>query len=238
MRYTDPSGHSVDPAKICSWCDKELVDIDGWSDLAVGLAQVGCFFAGCHVDTEAQVIRGPTSEEYASTFGLDFVNPMSVAGKPLAQGAKGVVSKYTSKFSQAIEDFIQKAMKRNGGISFGHYWRGWSMAGNVDTGIANNLLIYHTDDAVEGILKIGSSEINGVSALRLYDIETLGGEASMALLKTAAQESVDRGFNGRMYGYYATERGRNLAIRAGAIVDDATKTVYYNEEAAKALLGN
>jgi hypothetical protein len=67
--YTDPSGHGVDIN--CFWCNSVWLDYSktqGWQNTAVdGLATVGCLFLNCHVDRQADLIKGPTEEEMVSS---------------------------------------------------------------------------------------------------------------------------------------------------------------------------
>jgi RHS repeat-associated protein len=63
LRYTDPSGHVVDPPQ-CPWCDRPWISLAGWPPLAVNLAQLGCALLSCHVDHATQMIWGPTTIDW------------------------------------------------------------------------------------------------------------------------------------------------------------------------------
>jgi RHS repeat-associated protein len=61
----DPSGHMINPPH-CSYCDKTWLDFSGVTLMKnefTGLALVGCFFVGCHVDLIKKTIEGPTTRE-------------------------------------------------------------------------------------------------------------------------------------------------------------------------------
>jgi RHS repeat-associated protein len=91
-RYTDSRGHSIDPH--CPYCDKDLIDVTGWSDLTKGLASIACALTiGCPIDSDRNVIRGPTGEEYfeagaMSAFGFGSVQISLLNGA--ANGATGM----------------------------------------------------------------------------------------------------------------------------------------------------
>ncbi len=72
LKYNDPSGH-VGAVPPCPLCNVEILDYansPGWLDSTVdGLAIVGCFFAGCNVDTQTNTVTGPTEEEYFEQLG-------------------------------------------------------------------------------------------------------------------------------------------------------------------------
>jgi RHS repeat-associated protein len=90
MRYTDPTGHSVQPPP-CLICDVEFANIAEWSEPAIALAEVGCLVVGCHIDRAQGVVRGPTYEEWLEGQAAGLMPAGVVAkgpGTALRQGSR------------------------------------------------------------------------------------------------------------------------------------------------------
>jgi len=70
----------------CPLCDEPLLDYSkaqGLADTAIDIAAtVGCFFAGCHVDRQANQVTGPSPEEALNSALLGMANPIGMVGVP------------------------------------------------------------------------------------------------------------------------------------------------------------
>ena len=134
--------------------------------------------------------------------------------------------KYNSRFLSAIDSFIEKSLKLHPRTSFGSTWRGWFTAASQNTEIANNLILASEGDELVGVLRIQNGGQEFPNALRLMDIEALNSNASAALIKEAARESIDRGLNG-MYGFVTTNEGALFANRTGGKLLNPSNKMYY-----------
>lgn len=109
MRFTDPSGHAVDPPP-CAICDMEPVDISGWSELAQGLAVVGCILLGCHVDYERAIVSGPTYEEWLQDQATSLMSmPAATVGGRFAKAGIKVTDHFLGRLVQRGSRGISEA---------------------------------------------------------------------------------------------------------------------------------
>ena len=110
LRYTDPSGHSVDPP--CWFCNTTWLNYsstNGILNKAIdSITKVGCFFAGCHVDSDTDIITGPTREEAMNATVLSMVSPMSMpasrAVSSISNVSDDVIYSGVRKASQFLQD--------------------------------------------------------------------------------------------------------------------------------------
>jgi RHS repeat-associated protein len=106
LKYTDPSGRMLIPCPNCEPLTLDYSNTSGIANTTVDLAATAyCFFAGCHVDRQNDVITGPTPEEQldltnSSLIGM--VNPVSMVAGPGLSAGGGVLN-------QTIQAIIKKA---------------------------------------------------------------------------------------------------------------------------------
>ncbi len=156
--------------------------------------------------------------------GLNFLPDGPAGGGYSSVGI--TISKYESRFLNAVDAFIEKSLKLHPRTSFGSTWRGWFNAASHDTTIANNLILASQGDELVGVLRIQNGGQEFPDALRLMDIEALNSNASAALIREAAKESVERGFHG-MYGFVTTTEGASFAARTGGKLLNPNSRLYY-----------
>ena len=110
LRYNDPSGHA---APIHNPFSDTRIDISGWPDLVKSLVVGGSLLVGWHVDTERDVITGPTDQEYAE-MGVDsLAGPLGgIEGSGGRAGGRMLQNAFqkvrTSAIGQAANDFVNK----------------------------------------------------------------------------------------------------------------------------------
>jgi RHS repeat-associated protein len=90
--YTDPTGHIVCGTED-SPCPEPITifDTSNWPNWGENLAWWVCLPIGCSVENNS--VRTPTLAEQASTFGLDYLNPMGFAAVGAGRIGKNILRK-------------------------------------------------------------------------------------------------------------------------------------------------
>ena len=119
VRYTDPSGHDIDPP-YCFICNITWLNYSGVSGIANkivdGLAWAGCFIVGCHVDSTSDSVTGPTEAEWMYSGVMGMVTPLdmppSASAAALRQNYErglqlandGQLNEFVSFFEKGLSD--------------------------------------------------------------------------------------------------------------------------------------
>ena len=93
INYTDPSGHIVCGTQD-SPCPEPITifDTSNWPNWGENLAWWVCLPIGCSVENNS--VRTPTLAEQASTFGLDYLNPMGFATVSAGRAGRQVLKEF------------------------------------------------------------------------------------------------------------------------------------------------
>jgi hypothetical protein len=141
IKFNDPTGHSGDfPCWYCNitWLDYSHI-VGAWNSTIDAVANLGCFVAGCHVDSNEDKVTGPTKEEALNAAVLGMVNPLGSPATKLASNFQNVSDdvmyagvRKASKFlqdigvprdvrKQAIEafDILSIKLRRVGDFEYG-----------------------------------------------------------------------------------------------------------------------
>jgi hypothetical protein len=210
--------------------------IAGSGAVLASLAGVG--LSGYGIATSVQRIQADPNNECAwwdlglSLFGVaasayalsNAANNIALPGGAPMGGLN--ITKFRTHLLGAIDEFINEASSKHPVHGFGSTWRVWFKAASQDRSIANNLIVATRGDKIMGILRVQNGGREFPNALRLMDIEALSSESATTLIRAAAAESINRGFNG-MYGFATTTEGASLSARTGGILMNPNNGLYY-----------
>jgi hypothetical protein len=154
-----------------------------------------------------------------------------------AQLAQSAVSKFRPSDIEAISKFANNAPAQQaarGQKSFGDTWMAWSQAASQSRDLANNLFIHRTGDKITGMMKV--VERASSRALEIYHLEGLGGGAGTRLMQRAIQESIERGYGGRIILHSSQQAVSFYEKLGGILVDPNTNKFLFNEQVARSIL--
>jgi len=174
-----------------------------------------------------------------SGLGLGMVSVSEVlttwlwTGKTLLPNS-GNVSTFTPFDSDDLRDFGKRApaiQSDRGQKSFADTWGAW--ADLIDDGRVNSsdILIYRSDGKIMGAMKIAS----GPNALKITHLEGLGNGAGTRLIQAAIDESINRGYDGRIM-LEAASQAVGFYEKLGFVLVDKGNVYYLDADRARDIL--
>jgi RHS repeat-associated protein len=253
--YTDPTGHQCsieyDPFTGSYGGKSCFGDVTGMGqtltvDLKSGEGPPCGTVAQCRA-AERRLVRdlwllatvsffGPLAAEVAPAMGW-FGTGASVVEAACMDGdckneIGGLVSNFEASIADALGQFADEApavQAERGMRSFGETWKLWAQLEDA----TENLFVYQVQGKVMGAMKVSNTS----GALRIVHLEGLGGGAGTSLVQAAVQESIARGYGGRL-GLIAAPQAVSFYEKLGFVLSDPARNWYVlTEEAAQALLG-
>ena len=246
INYTDPSGHLL--CKIGQGPCRNPLPPDlnmplgtgiGFIDwIGKGTIQLGCTVllnGACEVQGDRLVsISDSVYTENAASAAMGMVAPIGMVSMPAANASGGFIRKFTQPLMSKLDDFMAKTR-------WGPTWRAMAEAA------PDNMLVYQLDDDIAGAVYMTRGQhpsllqhTGGKEALNLYAFEVItesqGQGIGTNLLKAAAQESIDLGYGGRLYGHAVDNETAQWLVNRGAQIVGEGRLFYFDEAAIQALL--
>jgi RHS repeat-associated protein len=199
----------------------------------VGLLGLGMLFGG---GATAAVPELAGTGATAACADGDCTNEVRNAGGVVSRSS-GAVSRFRPADTAALERFADESptvQAERGLESFGHTWKAWGQAASRSEGLANDLFLHRVGDKVTGAMKVASR--SNSNALEITHLEGLGEGAGTKLMQTAVQESMARGYGGRIFLHSSEQAMKFYEKLGGVLVDPSTNQFFWNEQAAQAIL--
>ncbi len=246
VNYTDPSGHLL--CKIGEGRCKNPLPPDlnvplgtgiGFIDwIGRGTIQLGCTIllnGACEVQDSRLVSTSDlVYTENATSAVMGMVAPMGMVTMPTANASGRFIRKFAQPLMSKLDDFMVNTR-------WGATWRAMAEAA------PDNMFVYQLDDNIAGALYVtrgqnatalqhtGGNEALNILALEVTS-EAKGSGIGTELLRAAAQESIDLGYGGRIYGYAVDNETAQWLVNRGSQIIGEGRLFYFDEVATQALL--
>lgn len=142
------------------------------------------------------------------------------------------ISKFQPSDAKAVAQFANEApvvQAQRRFDSFGQVWNNVSS----DPNAVNDLFIHRTGERVTGMMEVVSRQNS--NALEVKLLEGWGG-AGTKLMQTAVQESINRGFDGRLILHAKDQAMKFYQDLGGKLIDPARNLFSFDEKAAQEIL--